>query len=71
MIDARSITRLPDGRISFWLTASGATQATVMASANLSIWSDLRTLTLSNGGAVFTDDTATNFSARFYRVRVP
>ncbi len=71
VIDARSVTRLLDGRISFGLTAAGSTQATVLGSTNLTTWEDLQSLTLNNGSAVFTDDTATNFPLRFYRVRVP
>ncbi len=71
VIDARSVTRLLDGRISFGLTAAGSTQATVLGSTNLTTWEDLQSLTLNNGSAVFTDNTATNFPIRFYRVRVP
>lgn len=76
VIDTQSITRLPDGRIQFGLTAPGAAQATVLGSTNLSatnlsVWQELKTVTLTNGSAVFTDDTATNYPARFYRLRVP
>ncbi len=71
VINAGSVTRLADGRVQFGLTAPGAAQATVRVSTNLTVWQDLRTVTVTNGSAVFTDDTATNYPARFYRLRVP
>jgi hypothetical protein len=43
----------------------------VLGSTNLSVWQELQTVTVTNGSAVFTDDTATNRPARFYRLRVP
>jgi hypothetical protein len=70
-ITASSMTNLPDGRVQFGLTAPGAAQATVLGSTNLAAWQELKTVTLTNGSAVFIDDTATNYPARFYRVRVP
>jgi hypothetical protein len=71
-----TISRLPDGRVQLGLTAPGATQATVLAltnlsKTNLSDWQELKSVTVNNGSAVFTDDTATNYPARFYRIRVP
>jgi hypothetical protein len=71
VIDNQSINRLPDGRIQFGLTAPGATQAMVLGSTNLSAWEELKSVPVTNGSAVFIDDTATNYPARFYRVRVP
>ena len=71
VITPQSITRLPDGRIQFGLTAPDATQATVLISTNLTVWEDLQTVTLTNGSTVFTDDTATNCPVRYYRLRVP
>jgi hypothetical protein len=53
------------------LTAPGAVQATVLGSTNLSIWEDLQTVPLTNGNAVFIDNNTTNFSRRFYRLRIP
>jgi hypothetical protein len=44
---------------------------TVLCSTNLSWWEELETVTVTNGAAVFTDDAATNYPNRFYRVRVP
>jgi hypothetical protein len=71
VITAGSITNLPDGRVQFGLMAPGATQATVLGSTNLSVWLELKTVTLTNGSAIFIDDTATNYVSRFYRLRVP
>jgi hypothetical protein len=70
-IDTTSLTRLPDGRFSFALTAPGAAQATVQGSTNLKFWQDLQSLPLTNGSAVFTDNSATNFLDRFYKLHVP
>ena len=70
-IAAGSMTNLPGGRVQFGLTAPGAAQATVLGSTNLSSWQELQTLPLTNGAAVFTDDTATAHPATFYRLRVP
>ena len=70
-ITASSMTNLPDGRVRFGLTAPGAAQATALGSTNLSAWEVLGTVPLTNGAAVFTDNTATNRPATFYRLRVP
>jgi hypothetical protein len=43
----------------------------VLGSTNLSVWQELQTVPLTSGAAVFTDDTATNRPATFYRLRVP
>jgi hypothetical protein len=70
-IDGGSVTTLPDGGIQFGFSIPGALEATVMDSTNLLDWEDLQMVPLTNGSAVFTDDTATNFPSRFYRLRVP
>jgi hypothetical protein len=70
-ITPHSVTRLPDGTVQLGVTVSGATQATLLGSTNLVTWDVLQSLPLTNGAAVFTDTTATNFPARFYRLRVP
>jgi len=70
-INSRSVTNLPDGRLQFGFSIPGALEATVMASTNLSAWEVVQTVPLTNGSAVFTDDSATNFPCRFYRLRVP
>ena len=46
-------------------------QATVLGSTNLLAWQVLQVVPVTSGGAVFTDDTATNNPVRFYRIRVP
>ena len=71
VLDAKTITNLPDGRVQFVVTVPGAVQATVLGSSNLVAWESLQSVTLTNGAAVFTDDTSTNFPTRFYRLRIP
>ena len=74
IIDAGSLTRLPDGRIQFGVTASaGATQATVWGTATLSPpdWKLLGTVPLTGGSGEFIDDPAPTGPIRFYRARVP
>ena len=70
-INPSSVTRLPDRRVQFGLTAPGAAQVTVLVSTNLSAWEVLGIVPLTSDTAVFTDDTATNCTSRFYRLRVP
>jgi hypothetical protein len=76
IIDAPTITpgsvvRFPDGRVQFGISAPGAAQVSVLGSADLSVWQFFQSLPLTGGSAVFTDHTATNSPARFYRLRVP
>jgi hypothetical protein len=71
VIDVGSMSQLPDGRIQICLKAPGALQSTVLGSTNLLDWEILQSVPLANGSAVFTDDTSTNFPARYYRMRVP
>jgi hypothetical protein len=70
-IDTRSLAHLADGRFRFAFTAFGSTQAVVSASSNLVFWEDLGIVTLTNGNATFTDNSSSNFLARFYRVHLP
>ena len=70
-ISAGSVVRLPDGRVQFRITAPGATTATVLGSTNFSTWQVLQTVAVSNGAAVFTDDSAAAWTSRFYRLRLP
>ena len=70
-INAGSVIRLSTGQVQFALTAPGAAQVTVLGSTNLSNWQPLQTVPVTNGSAVFSDTTATNFPGRFYRLRVP
>jgi hypothetical protein len=71
VLNGASITILSDGLVQFPVTVPGALQATVLGSTNLVDWVSLKSLPLTNGAAVFTDDTATNRPATFYRLRVP
>lgn len=66
-----SVTILPDGKVQFAIACPGATQVSVLSSTNLSDWQLLQILPLDSGGASFTDTTATNSPALFYRLRVP
>ena len=70
-INGGSVTDLPDGSVQFGFSIPGALEATVMGSTNLLDWDALQKVPLTNGSAVFTDDAATNFPCRFYRLRVP
>lgn len=70
-INAGSVVRLPAGSVQFDLTAPGAATATVLGSTNLTVWQVLQTVPVNGGTAVFTDNTATNYPARFYRILVP
>jgi hypothetical protein len=56
----------------FQITASSDVLVLVEASREMSNWTPVRTLTLSNGQADFTDPTSwTNQPARFYRLNTP
>jgi hypothetical protein len=70
-INGGSVTNLPNGGIQFGFSVPGALEATVLSSTNLLDWEFLQMVPLTNGSAVFTDGTATNFPCRFYRLRVP
>ena len=48
-----------------------ARPVTVLGSTDLINWQVLEVLPLTSGPAVFTDTTATNYPARFYRLSVP
>jgi len=65
-----SVVHLRDGRIQFGVTAPGASEASMLASTDLVAWQLIKSLQITNGTAIFIDDTATNQS-RFYRLRVP
>ncbi len=66
-----SVTVLPNGSVQFGLTAPGAATATVLVSTNLTTWQVLQSVPVVNGSAVVTDNTATNSTARFYRLSLP
>jgi hypothetical protein len=70
IIDAQSLTRLPDGRIQFGISAGpGATYLTVWGTTTLSPpdWKILGTVPLTGGCGVFIDDPAPTVPTRFYR----
>jgi len=71
VFNASSVSVLPGGTVQFGCSANGAAQITVLTSTNLSTWQVLQVLPLTNGSAVFTDPTATNFPTRFYRLSAP
>jgi hypothetical protein len=75
-IDAPAITPgspgiLPGGQFTFSFTAYGSSQASVWASTDFMSWQSLGSVTLTNGIASFTDSAASNYPARFYRLRLP
>jgi len=71
-INGSSATTLPDGSFQFGFSIPGALAATVWGSTNLLNWDVLQSVPLAtNGSAVFTDVSVTNFPARFYRLSVP
>ena len=66
-----SLASRVDGRFTFNISAPGSTQVDVLASTNLLTWQDLGLVPLVNGAASFTDDASTNYSRRFFRLRLP
>jgi hypothetical protein len=62
--------RLTNGSMEMRISASGASQATVLGSTNLTTWQTVQPVSLVSGSATFTDNSATNFSRRFYRLSV-
>jgi hypothetical protein len=75
VISPASVTRLPDGRIQFDLTAGAgvATQATIWAATSLAPpnWQVLGTVSLTNSAGTFIESSAPTDPARFYRVSLP
>jgi len=71
VLDPGAVTVLSDGRVQIALSVPGALKATVLGSTNLLDWEILGSLPLTDGRGVFVDDAATNFTCRFYRLRVP
>jgi hypothetical protein len=69
--NSNSIVALPNGTVQFGMTAPGAATATVLVSTNLITWQVLQSVTLTNGSVVVTDNSATNSTARFYRLSLP
>jgi len=75
LISPTSVTRLPDGRIQFDLTAGAgvANQATIWAATSLAPpnWQVLGTVSLTNSTGTFIENSAPTNQARFYRVSLP
>ena len=75
VISPASVTRLPDGRIQFNLTAGAgvANQATIWAATSLAPpnWQVLGTVALTNRTGTFIENSAPTNPARFYRVSLP
>jgi hypothetical protein len=74
VIDTSSLTRLPDGRIQFAITAGpGVTQVTVWATTLLSApnWQQLGTVPLTGGRGLFTESSPSATPTRFYRATAP
>lgn len=70
-ISVGSMVVLSDGRLQFGLRAPGAATASVLVSTNLVSWQWLQSVPVTNGAAVFTDNSATNAPRRFYRLSLP
>ena len=66
-----SLAALPSGALQFGFSIPGAMEATVLGSTDLTNWSLVQVVPLTNNAAVFTDPAATNYPTRFYRLRVP
>jgi hypothetical protein len=61
-----SISQLTN-QVKIFIAGSGNSPTTLQATANLTSWTTLGSLILTNGSGVFTDTSAANFSSRFYR----
>jgi hypothetical protein len=73
-IDTSSLTRLPDGRIQFAVTAGpGVAQVTIWATTLLSApsWQQIGTVPLTAGRGLFTEGSAPTVPTRFYRATAP
>jgi hypothetical protein len=57
----------------FNITGTNSFTVVVEASTNLAnpVWTPLRTVTLTNGSFYFTDPEWTNYSRRYYSLRMP
>jgi hypothetical protein len=70
-IDASSLKLLAGGHFGFNVVAPGAAQVSVLVSTNLVNWQLLQAVGVTNNTASFTDATAANSPARFYRFSIP
>jgi hypothetical protein len=71
VIDPASVVRHSDGSVQFSVSLTGAPQATVSASTNLTHWFPLGTVSFTNNTGVFLDTTAPSGPERVYRAQVP
>jgi autotransporter-associated beta strand protein len=65
----QSITPLPDGRMTLVVTGEPGYVYSVDYSTNLALWQQITNLMNTNGTSSFTDHSATNSDAGFYRAR--
>ncbi len=70
-INSGSAVRLPDNRLQFGINAPGAPTARVLSSTDLSTWQVIQTLTITNGSALFRDNSPATLSNCYYRLIVP
>ena len=64
-----SITRQPDGRVNLGVNSTPGYGVVIERTTNLTTWSPLTNLLNTNGALNFTDSSASNLNAGFYRVR--
>ena len=65
----QAITPLPDGRMTLVVTGEPGYAYSVDYSTNLAMWQQITNLMNTNGTSSFTDHSATNSDAGFYRAR--
>src|SRR5262249_47905877 len=61
------VNRLANRQAQVFLAGSSNSPTTIQATTNLSTWSTLGNVTLTNGAGTYTDVQATNSNSRFYR----
>jgi sugar lactone lactonase YvrE len=67
----QSLAMLTNGTIQFSLSGTSNAAYTLQVSTNLLIWTPLASFTMTNGAVQFTDTTASNHTAQFYRLVTP
>ena len=66
-MDARTLTRLTGGQIRFRVNGAPGLTVKLMASTNLTTWTQIATQTLTAPTWDFTDTAAGTFPKRFYK----
>jgi len=61
--------RMPDGSFRWMLSGEAGRNYTVESSTNVTLWTDLQTVTLGGSSVQITDTNASAYARRFYRVR--